>query len=116
MVLTPDSHPKVVFWHLELPPLGAEPAGVHTVEADSLRVPGSLERNGELWDLCYQDLMTRARHRLVQEMDRLGGHYAHVHDESLVPRHDDASGESWLHGVFTYMLYTRPPREAEPKS
>jgi hypothetical protein len=46
--------------------------------------------------------------RLAQEVKRLGGQYAHVLDESVDSRHDDASNESWLHGQFTYMLYRQP--------
>jgi hypothetical protein len=52
--------------------------------------------------------MTNTKNRLVQEVARLDGHYAHVHDESISPQHDDAAGEAWLHGRFTYMLYRRP--------
>jgi hypothetical protein len=40
---------------------------------------------------------------------RLGGHYAHVLDESIDSRHDGVTSEAWLHGRFTYMLYRRPP-------
>jgi hypothetical protein len=40
----------------------------------------------------------------------LGGHFAHVHDEAIDPKHDDAAGETWLHGRFSYMLYRRPRR------
>jgi hypothetical protein len=53
-------------------------------------------------------LMAQARERLEQEIARLGGHYAHVLDESVDSRHDDVAGEAWLHGRFTYMLYRRP--------
>ena len=42
------------------------------------------------------------------EVARLGGDFAHVHDEVIVPKHDDAAGEAWLHGRFSYMLYRRP--------
>jgi hypothetical protein len=34
--------------------------------------------------------------------------YAHVLDESIDSRHDGATGEAWLQGRFTYMLYRRP--------
>jgi len=46
--------------------------------------------------------------RLLEEVARLGGHYAHVHDEAISPKHDDAAGEVWLRGRFTYMLSRRP--------
>ncbi len=97
-----------IFWHRELPPLDAEIAGEHTLEAVSTRVQGTLAHRDELWDRCYQDLMATTRARLQQEMDRLGGDYAHVLGESIDTRHDDARGEAWLRGRFTYMLYRRP--------
>ena len=99
---------KMVYWHRELPPLEAEPVGEHTVEANSSRVPGTIAHRGELWDRCYRDLMATAESRLAQEIDRLGGDFAHVHDEVIHPKHDDAAGEAWLHGRFSYMLYRRP--------
>ena len=52
--------------------------------------------------------MANAESRLVQEVARLGGHFAHVYDEVIDPKHDDAAGEAWLHGRFSYMLYRRP--------
>lgn len=51
--------------------------------------------------------MAQARTRLEQEVVRLGGHFAHVLDESIDSRHDETTGEAWLHGCFTYMLYRR---------
>ena len=80
----------------------------HVLEATSCRVPGSLAHRDELWDSCYRDLMQNAQVRLKQEIDRLGGHYAHVLDESVDSRRDDAAGEAWLRGRFTYVLYRRP--------
>ena len=102
-----ENEPKIVYWHRELPPLEAELMAEHTVEANSSRVPGTIARRDELWDRCYRDLMTSAEGRLAQEIGRLGGHFAHVHDEVIDPRHDDAAGEAWLHGRFSYMLYRR---------
>ena len=98
----------VVYWHRDLPPLDAELMAEHTVEATSGRVPGTISHRDELWDRCYQELMTNVHARLVQEIARFGGHYAHVNDESIDTRHDDATGETWLHGRFSYMLYRRP--------
>jgi hypothetical protein len=102
-----DNGAKIVFWHRELPPLDANLVAEHTVEANSSRVPGTLAHRDELWDQCYRDLMTNAERRLVQEVARLGGHFAHVHDEAIDTKHDDAAGEAWLHGRFGYMLYRR---------
>lgn len=98
---------KIVFWHRELPPLDAEPMAEHTVEAASGRVAGTLSHRDELWDRCYGELMKNVEDRLSQEIARLGGHYAHVYEESIDTRHDDRTGEAWLRGRFSYMLYRR---------
>jgi hypothetical protein len=103
-----DNGAKVVFWHRELPPLEAELIAEHIVEASSGRVPRTLAHRDELWDQCYRELMANAESRLVQEIARLGGHFAHVHDEAIDQKHDDAAGEAWLHGRFSYTLYRRP--------
>ena len=94
-----------VYWHRDLPPMNAEIAGEHTVEATSGRVPGTVAHRSELWDRCYEELMQQTNARLQQEIARLGGRYAHVLTETIEPRHDDVAGEAWLHGRFTYMLY-----------
>ena len=57
---------------------------------------------------CYQDLMARLEERLHQEAARLGGHYAHVHEESIDSKHDDRSGDVWLRGRLKYLLLRRP--------
>ena len=96
---------KIVYWHRELPPLRAEPVAEHTIEATSRRVAGHIGHRDDLWNECRDDLMATATTRLQQEVSRLGGRYAHVLSEEIDPRHNDATGESWLHGTFTYMLY-----------
>lgn len=101
---------QVVYWHRDLPPITAEMAGEHVVEATSGRLAGTLVHRSELWDRCYEDLMRQAGSRLAQEAERLGGTYAHVFAEAIDTRHDDATGEAWLHGRFSYMLYRQPPR------
>lgn len=104
-----QEHPaRVVYWHRELPPLDADLMATHTVEAKSSPVTGTLARNGELWDRCHHELMAEAERRLVQEVARLGGDYARVYDESIEPHHNDATGQGWLQGRFSYMLYRRP--------
>lgn len=103
-----DSGVPVVYWHRELPPADAEFVADHTVEANSRRIPGTLAHRDELWDECYEDLMANAGERLRQEVVRLGGDYAHVHDESVSSRHDPISNEAWLHGLFSYALFRRP--------
>lgn len=97
-----------IYWHRELPPVDAEIVGEHILEATSTRVQGTLAHRDELWDRCYSNLLENTRDRFRQEIQRLGGDYAHVLEESIDPRHDDASGEAWLHGRFTYVLYKRP--------
>jgi len=104
-----EDRPKIVYWHRELPPLDAVLIADHTVEANSSRVPETIAHRDELWDQCHRELLAKAEGRLVQEVARLGGHFAHVHDEAIHPNHDDSTGEAWLHGRFGYMLYRRVP-------
>ena len=85
MTASHDNKATIVYWHRELPPLDAELVAEHTVEASSSRVPGTLAHRDELWDQCYRELMTNTKNRLVEEVARLGGHYAHVHDEAIGP-------------------------------
>jgi uncharacterized protein CbrC (UPF0167 family) len=100
---------QVVYWHRDLPPVSAEVMDDHVVEAVSGRVPGTLSHRDDLWDRCYEELMAAARGRIAQEVVRLGGDYAHVHDEAIDTKHDDAAGEAWLHGRFSYVLYREGP-------
>lgn len=99
-----------MFWHRDLPSLDAEPVGEHTVEATSAHVPGSISHGDVRWETCYESLMGETRHRLGQELARLGGDYAHVLHESIDSRRNDALREAWLHGRFTYVLYRRIAR------
>ena len=100
-----EAAPTVVYWHKDLPPLGAEPMGEYTVEASSQRIAGTQVHRDELWSRCYAELMSITEERLAQEMARLGGNFAHVHGESIDEKHDHVTGETWLHGRFTYVLY-----------
>lgn len=102
-----DDDGKCVYWHRELPPFDAVMLGEHVLEATSGRMQGSLAHRDELWDRAYRQLMENTEVRMKQEVARLSGHYAHVLDESIDSRHDDATGEAWLHGLFTYALYRR---------
>jgi len=97
--------PKTVYWLRELPPLDAEALGEHTLEAASDRVPDTIAHREELWNQCKDDLMVRANERMIAEISRLGGRYAHVFEESIDPKHDSIAGEAWLRGRFTYTLY-----------
>jgi hypothetical protein len=98
---------STIYWHRELPPVDADPVAEYSMEATSARVPDTIVHRDELWHRCYEDLMAQARTRLGQELARLGGDYAHVLDESIDTRHDDATGEAWLHGRFTYVMYRK---------
>jgi hypothetical protein len=103
----PGTPHSLVYWHRDLPPVDADVVDEHVVEATSGRVQGTLLHRDELWDRCYQELMQAAQVRIEQEVARLGGHFAHVLDESVDSKHDDAKGEAWLHGRFSYVLYRR---------
>lgn len=96
-----------VFWHRDLPPIDADIVGEYVLEATSERVQGSIAHRDELWDSCYRDLIARTEARFEQEINRLGGDYAHVLDESIDSRHDAVTNEAWLRGRFTYVLYRR---------
>jgi hypothetical protein len=105
---------KKIYWHRELPPLEADVLGEYTVEAVSGRAPGTLSRRDEVWDRCYAELMSHTQLRLEQEISRLGGDCAHVLGEQVDTRHDDARGEVWLRGRFTYVLYRLPRADEGP--
>ena len=100
-----EGQSRSVYWHRELPPLNAEALGEHTLEAISDRVPDTIAHREELWNQCKDDLMVHAHNRLVDEISRLGGRYAHVLEEAIDTKRDAVAGEAWLHGRFTYMLY-----------
>jgi hypothetical protein len=104
------ARPRMVYWHRDLPPVDAGAVSEHTVEADSARVPGTLAHRNELWNRCYADVMSRAGSRIEQEVERLGGDFAHVVRESIAVRHDDAAGESWLHGRFDFVRWQHSVR------
>jgi hypothetical protein len=95
---------KIVYWHRELPPLSAEVFGEDTIEATSGRVATTLSHRDAAWETCYADLMERTRLRLEQEVARRGGRYAHIRDETIASRSDEAKGESWLYGRFRYTI------------
>lgn len=99
--------PPVVYWHRDLPPADADVIGEDELEATSRRIEGTIEHRDELWHECYGDLMAQATDRLEQEVQRVGGHYAHVLNEHVDTRRDDVKGEAWLRGRFRYVLYKR---------
>jgi len=99
---------QTVFWHRELPPLDGEVVAEHFLEATSDHVSGGISYRDELWSRCHESLMAHARARLAQEVERLGGHYAHVLDEEINSHHDPVTDTAWLIGKFTYVLLKRP--------
>ena len=103
----PDATKKI-YWHRELPPLAADAVGEHVLEATSGRVPSTFMHHDDLWDRCHIELMESVRARLTQEIDRLDGDCAHVRREVIDTLHDDAHGEMWLRGRFTYVLLRLP--------
>ena len=105
MGVTCTAEPRTIYWHRELPPFDAQPMGEHVVEASSSHIPDTIARRDELWNQCEDELMANARHRIDEEIVRLGGRCAHVLQESIEPRHNACTGEAWMYGCFTYMLY-----------
>ena len=105
MGVTCTAEPTTIYWHRDLPPFDAQPMGEHVVEASSSHIPDTIARREELWNQCEDELMANARCRLGEEIVRLGGRCAHVLQESIEPRHNACTGEVWMHGCFTYMLY-----------
>jgi hypothetical protein len=96
---------RVVYWFRDLPPLDGEPSGEDQIEAVSSRFHGRLAHADDLWDRCREEVLAAATARIGQEVARLGAKYAHVTDEALDPRHDDATNEGWMHGTFTFVVY-----------
>ena len=105
----PDDKVKRIYWHRELPPQSADPAGEHWVEARSEPIPYLYSRKNELWGQCIDSLSAHARERLLDELDRLGGDYAHVMDEAVTVKIDHEKSLYWLEGRYDYMLYRDPP-------
>jgi hypothetical protein len=99
---------QIVYWRSELPPLCERMEGEHEVDATSDKVHYTLADRGQLWATCYRKLIERAENRIVQEVKRLGGSCAHVTEEAIVARQDDATGEFWLAGTFRFVMYVHP--------
>ena len=101
---------KAVYWHRELPPLHAEPIGEHTLEVNSMHVPGTLAHRDELWNQCYVDLMSKVIVEVNRAVRELGGDCAHVLGESVDSKRNDVTNEAWLHGAFTYVVCRNPAK------
>jgi hypothetical protein len=100
---------KIVYWRRELPPLSEEIEGEHEIEANSPAVPyATSPARDRLWGACYPQLLENAEVRMAQEVVRLGGSCAHVVEEVITAKVDDANAEFSLHGRFRYVMYTHP--------
>jgi hypothetical protein len=99
---------KIIYWRRELPPLSEQVEGEHEVEADSAAIAQEVGGRQQLWGRCYPALLEVAEQRMAQEVRRLGGSCAHVVDEVITARVDDAAGTFALHGRFRYVLYVHP--------
>ena len=102
--------PTRIYWHHELPPLEHDPVSEHVVQARSDVVPYRPGHLDDLNEACLASLRNAAAHRLEQELDRLGGDSAHVTDEEIEAKHDEASATFSLQGTYTYVLYRAPAR------
>lgn len=100
---------KVIYWRRELPPLSEQIEGEHEVEAESPHVHFDYGNRAAMWSKCYEPLMAEAEKRMAQEVLRLGGSCAHVLEEIVTAKTNDATSMFWLHGRFRYVMYTHPP-------
>ena len=105
-----DNDSRNIYWHSELPPLGAVMIAEYTVEATSTHVPGTLAYRDELWTQCYDDLMAQLRLRLAQEIVRLGGDCAHVLSEWVDSKHDAVKGDACTWSLDVRALPPSPTR------
>jgi hypothetical protein len=96
---------QVVFWHRDLPPVEAEPIVEDEIEATGPRLPSSPSGRSELWTRSADGLRASAESRIAQEVRRLGGLYAHVNDDHVEEHTDHASGETWLRGRYSFVVY-----------
>ncbi len=96
---------KRIYWHKELPPLGAPSMGEHWITATSDPVEYHYAHRTELWSQCVASLGKNLESRLRAEIERLGGHHAHVLEEHIVPRIDHVDGTYRLEGRYDYVLF-----------
>lgn len=99
---------RVVYWRRELPPLREVIEGTHEIEAESPRIQDDLRHRSELWQRCHAPLLEQAERRVTQELARLGGSCAHIVDEQINSKVDDATGAFWLRGRFRFVMYRHP--------
>ena len=100
--------PQVVYWRQDLPPLSEQLEGEHEIDAESPHVHYSFGDREAMWSQCYGLLQKRSEERVKQEVLRLGGSCAHIVEEQITTKTDDAAALSWLHGRFRFLMYTHP--------
>ena len=97
----------IIYWRRELPPLHEEVEGEHEVEAESRHVPNDLLHRSELWGRCYPSLIEEAERRIGMEVARLRGSCAHIVDEQVVVRVNDAASSRCAGGSASCCTGTR---------
>jgi hypothetical protein len=98
----------IVYWRRDLPPMSEQIEGTHEVEAESPHIHYDFGRRAEMWAKCYGPLQLEAEERIRQEVLRLGGSCAHVVDEAIRSKTNDAEGLFWLRGRFRFVMYVHP--------
>ncbi len=94
-----------LFWHRDLPPVGATPLPVELLEAHSTPVPFHWAGRETHWVEARPDYDRIVRERLLQELDRLGADFAHIVDEHI-EEHVDATTQTFtLRGNVRYIPY-----------
>ena len=96
---------KKIYWHREFPPLHDRIEGKHWITAQSDSVAYSLTHDSEMWGKCFPSLERNLEARLVQEIERQGGHCAHILDERIRRKINHADETCWLEGEYCYTLY-----------
>jgi len=99
---------KRIYWHSDLPPLEDKIAGKYQVTAESDPIPLDYRHKDELRGRSEPSLALRLEDRLGQEIDRLGGHCAHILEEHITPVIDYHNNQYRLRGTYTYVLFLAP--------
>lgn len=99
---------KIVYWRRELPPMSEQLEGEHEITATSDRVRTTWSEREVSWARCHDSLAAHAQDRITQEVRRLGGTCAHVLEEVVTSRRDDATEEFWLVGTYRFTMFVHP--------
>jgi hypothetical protein len=99
------NHGQIVYWRRDLPPLSEQIEGEHEIEAESSQVHYDFGRRETMWATCYEVLQEQAAERIRQEVLRLGGTCAHVVDEAITAKTNDAEALFSLRGRFRFVMY-----------